>query len=425
MTSTIHVDRISKRYRIGQLGPRGASQYRTLQETLIDAVKAPIRRLANPSLSGKIEDFWALRDVSFDVEPGEVVGIVGRNGAGKSTLLKVLTRITEPSEGRAELRGRVGSLLEVGTGFHPELNGRENIFLNGAIMGMTRGEIRRAFDQIVDFSGVEQFLSTPVKRYSSGMRVRLAFSVAAHLNPEILLIDEVLAVGDAGFQRKCLGKMGDVARSGRTVLFVSHNMAALQNLCTRGVLIEGGRLMGDGAISQVISQYLGMFESTGGSRDLTDATEGRRGTGDARFGEVELLSTRGEPVSSIFMGEGLTIRAQIHATRPIQAGFVAYNIYNDEGVRLFALNCHVMQQLKFDLDGGRTASIECRIPKLNLSDGLYRISLDILDAHYRGVDQLEQAVSFEVLRGDVYGTGRSTHGKTAIYVQADWQIDAD
>ena len=249
----ISVQNLSKLYRIG--GPQ--ARYKTLRESLVDMAAAParrLRRLGQPSPDN--ETIWALKDVSFDVKKGEVVGIIGRNGSGKTTLLKILSRITEPTEGYAEIKGRVGSLLEVGTGFHPELTGRENIYLNGAILGMKRAEIDQRFDEIVAFSEIEKFLDTPVKRYSSGMYVRLAFSVAAHLEPEILLVDEVLAVGDAAFQKKCLGKMGDVASEGRTVLFVSHNMAAVRNICPRAIWLEGGSVLQSGDTLAVTEAYL-------------------------------------------------------------------------------------------------------------------------------------------------------------------------
>jgi lipopolysaccharide transport system ATP-binding protein len=253
MTPIIHVENLSKSYRITHGQRRG--RYRTLRESITEAVLMPLRRLRNGRHQGRVEEFWALRDVNLDVRQGEVVGIIGSNGAGKSTLLKILSRITAPATGRVELRGRVGSLLEVGTGFHPELTGRDNIFLNGAILGMSRAEIRRKFDEIVAFAGTERFLDTPVKRYSSGMYVRLAFAVAAHLEPEILIIDEVLAVGDAEFQKKCLGKMKDISGQGRTVLFVSHNMAAVNQLCTSAVLLQEGRITLIAAPSAVIDHY--------------------------------------------------------------------------------------------------------------------------------------------------------------------------
>ncbi len=251
MKPTIKVENLSKQYHIGTR----EAPYMTLRETLAKAISTPFKW---PRRGGHSNDktMWALKDVSFEVQQGEVVGIIGHNGAGKSTLLKVLSRITEPTSGRVELRGRVGSLLEVGTGFHPELTGRENVYLNGAVLGMKRGEIKRKFDEIVAFAEIEKFLDTPVKHYSSGMYTRLAFAVAAHLEPEILIVDEILAVGDAAFQKKCLGKMQDVNRQGRTVLFVSHDMSSVKTLCTRGILLDGGRIALQGSASWVTEQYL-------------------------------------------------------------------------------------------------------------------------------------------------------------------------
>jgi len=249
MKPIISVRNVSKQYRIGV-----REAYGSLRESLMNAARAPLRRLRNGAPAE--ESIWALQDVSFEVPPGEALGIIGRNGAGKSTLLKILSRITEPTSGRIDLYGRVGSLLEVGTGFHPELTGRENIFLNGAILGMHRQEIENKFDEIISFAEIEKFLDTPVKRYSSGMYMRLAFAVAAHLEPEILVVDEVLAVGDAQFQKKCLGKMGDVARAGRTVLFVSHNMMAVQSLCRRAIWLDGGRIVADDESGRVVANYL-------------------------------------------------------------------------------------------------------------------------------------------------------------------------
>jgi lipopolysaccharide transport system ATP-binding protein len=422
MTAAIQVDQVSKRYRIGHFGPRGRAPYHTLQETIVDAVKAPFKRIFNPTVQGKVSDFWALRNVSFGVDPGDVIGIVGRNGAGKSTLLKILTRITEPTSGRAVLRGRVGSLLEVGTGFHPELSGRENIFLNGAIMGMSRFEIRRQFDQIVDFSGVETFLDTPVKRYSSGMRVRLAFSVAAHLNPEILLIDEVLAVGDAGFQRKCLGKMGDVARSGRTILFVSHNMAALQNLCNRGLFIEGGQVAGEGKMEDVIGQYLSMFESGAGSRDLTDVAEQRRGSGEARFSKIELLNDRGEPATGFPMGAGMTLRARVHALKDLSEATVAFAIVTKDGVRVASMNSEVMESVALDVFTENEVVVECALSFLNLMPGPYYVDIILRDSQKSPVDVLDQIVSFDVLESNVFGTGRIPISESMVYFHGKWTV---
>jgi len=270
MATAISVEGISKRYRIGELH----SAYGTLRESLTAAT----RRFAHLDHKPHDEEIWAVKDVSFELSQGDVLGIVGRNGAGKSTLLKILTRITTPTSGRATIRGRVGSLLEVGTGFHPELTGRENVFLNGSVLGMKRKEIARKFPEIVEFAGVEQFIDTPVKRYSSGMSVRLAFAVAAHLEPEVLLIDEVLAVGDAEFQRRCLGRMEDMSQSGRTVIFVSHQMQAISQLCDRAIQLEKGQLVADGPANEIVAQYL---QSVGGSGseitwpDLESAPGGR------------------------------------------------------------------------------------------------------------------------------------------------------
>ena len=266
----IKADGLGKRYRIG--GRERA--HRNFREAVMDAIAAPARRIASIIRRPPPEEMiWALRDVSFEVNRGEVVGVIGRNGAGKTTLLRILSRITKPTEGRAEIRGRVGSLLEVGTGFHPELTGQENIFLNGSILGMRRREIRAKFDEIVAFAEIERFIDTPVKRYSSGMQVRLAFAVAAHLEPEILLVDEVLAVGDAQFQKKCLGKMGDVAKEGRTVLFVSHNMGAVQQLCRRAMLVEDGQVRAQSDTVSVVGQYLQERHCNSSVGPLPDQTE--------------------------------------------------------------------------------------------------------------------------------------------------------
>ncbi len=269
----VKVEGLSKQYRIGK-----QESYRTFRDTITSALTAPARRVAgllsgNASAAANLtETIWALRDINFEVKHGEVVGIIGRNGAGKSTLLKILSRITEPTEGTIDIFGRVGALLEVGTGFHPELTGRENVYLNGAILGMSRDDIRRKFDEIVDFAGVEKFIDTPVKHYSSGMGLRLGFAVAAHLEPDILIVDEVLAVGDAEFQKKCIGKMSDVAGEGRTVLFVSHNMAAVQQMCTRVVWLDKGTLVNDGAVHETLKYYVTAGQETTSSVSLVTQT---------------------------------------------------------------------------------------------------------------------------------------------------------
>jgi homopolymeric O-antigen transport system ATP-binding protein len=289
MRAAITTYELSKSYRIGELH----SAYGTLR----DSLAAAARRFAHRERGSHYEEIWALRDVSFDVPEGQVLGIIGKNGAGKSTLLKILTRITTPTSGRVDIRGRVGSLLEVGTGFHPELTGRENVFLNGSVLGMRRQEIQRRFDEIVEFSGIEQFLDTPVKRYSSGMSVRLAFAVAAHLEPEILLIDEVLAVGDAEFQRKCLGRMEDLSGSGRTIVFVSHQMQAVAQLCDRAILLDKGSVALDGPSGDVVARYL---QEVGGSRSSRSWREGELPGDDlVRLRSVRVVDERGKTVDAV------------------------------------------------------------------------------------------------------------------------------
>ncbi len=305
----IHVDNLGKQYHIGQPAPE-----RNLRETITNIVTAPFRRRRPATPVG--DTIWALKEVSFEVKHGEVVGIIGRNGSGKSTLLKILSRITEPTVGRAELHGRVGSLLEVGTGFHPELTGRENIYMNGAILGMRRAEIQQKFDEIVAFSEIEQFLDTPVKRYSSGMYVRLAFAVAAHLEPEILLVDEVLAVGDAAFQKKCLGKMNEVARGGRTVLFVSHNMQTIRALCSRSVLFNRGRLEATGASDEVIRQYLANLFHHVGEIDLNAMVAECPSDPTIRISKLE-ISQESHPVTQFLMnGLPLEITVDFEVRQP-------------------------------------------------------------------------------------------------------------
>lgn len=309
----IRVENLGKLYRLGQY-----VGYGTLREGLTNALSTPFRRIRRmgsmkreteplPPITDRNEHIWALKAISFEVKQGEVVGIIGRNGAGKSTLLKILTRITGATEGYAEIHGRVGSLLEVGTGFHPELTGRENIFLNGAVLGMNRAEVKRKFDEIVEFSGVEKFIDTPLKRFSSGMQVRLAFAVAAHLEPEIMLVDEVLAVGDVGFQKKCLGKMENVSHQGRTVLFVSHNMQAVRSLCPRSILLKDGRISTDAPTSDTIMAYYNDLRLLTVDEDTDIANpKNRRGSGEARFTEIRIQNESGEECSNFTMGS--TIR---------------------------------------------------------------------------------------------------------------------
>jgi lipopolysaccharide transport system ATP-binding protein len=327
MPVAIEAQGLSKQYRIGQY----QAGYETLRETMTRAAK----RLVGREHEQQREDIWALQDVSFQVEESEVLGVIGRNGAGKTTLLKILTRITTPTHGSAEIRGRVGSLLEVGTGFHPELTGRENVYLNGSILGMKRREITRKFSDIVDFSGIEKFIDTPVKRYSSGMYVRLAFSVAAHLEPEILLVDEVLAVGDAEFQRRCLGRMEELSGSGRTVLFVSHNMQAVSQLCDRAILLDGGKVVREGPSAEVVANYL---QEVGGAGSTRTWSDGDSAPGDdlVRLRSVRVVDTEGAAVDAADVRRpvGIAIAfAGLRADRPVfpkiklrtERGEVAFN----------------------------------------------------------------------------------------------------
>ncbi len=324
----IRVENISKRYVLGGAG--SGPSYRTLRESVQEAVRSPFRRGA-AAASSAADEFWALRNVSFEIGAGSVVGIIGRNGAGKSTLLKVLSRITDPTGGRIAIRGRVASLLEVGTGFHPELTGRENIFLNGAILGMSRREIRAKFDEIVAFSEVEKFLDTPVKRYSSGMYVRLAFAVAAHLEPEILIVDEVLAVGDANFQKKCLNKMQDVGQGGRTVLFVSHNMSAVTRLCQRAIMLSEGGVVGDGPAQKVVGIYLNSGLGTTAARDWPDAAKAP-GNEIVRLRSARVIDEHGEPVEALDIRRPVGIEIEFDV---LQAGHVLvfnFVVTNEEGI---------------------------------------------------------------------------------------------
>jgi lipopolysaccharide transport system ATP-binding protein len=404
----IRAENLGKLYRIGEDG-HGAFRYKSLRDSLA--------ALARKAVSGKRQEplpltpsplpsndhIWALRDVSFEVRPGEVVGIIGRNGAGKSTLLKILSRITEPTEGFAEIRGRVGSLLEVGTGFHPELTGRENIFLNGAILGMKKAEIAKKFDEIVAFAEVEKFIDTPVKHYSSGMYVRLAFAVAAHLDPEILLVDEVLAVGDAEFQRKCLGKISNVARQGRTVLFVSHNMAAVAQLCGCGFLLDCGRLVCNANAEQAIRQY--QASAARGSRDTAINPANRSGSGRVRFKRVSMLTGNGE--LHVYSGCALRIRMELEASAAVRSSNVTIGIgiNSSSGERLITLlNKYDPRFLASHPTIANGTVIECALETLPLREGCYYLSLYI-DIDREIADAVKDAVEIVVHEADFYNTG--------------------
>jgi lipopolysaccharide transport system ATP-binding protein len=329
MKPIIKAQNLGKRYRLGVQQAR----YGSLRDTLAGMARAPLRRLQRNGRAASSQ-FWAVKDVNFEILPGEVVGIIGRNGAGKSTLLKMLSRITQPTTGRIELYGRIASLLEVGTGFHPELTGRENIYLNGAILGMARSEIERNFDEIVAFSEVEEFIDTPVKHFSSGMYLRLAFAVAAHLEPEILVIDEVLAVGDARFQRKCLDKMREVGKQGRTVLFVSHNMPAITRICPRTILLERGEVLRDGPSSEVVGAYLSSGLGTTAAREWTDLSTAP-GDDIVRLRSVRVLTEQGEVSPTMDIRRPVGIEMEYEVLTPGHALMPHLHFYNEEGVYAF------------------------------------------------------------------------------------------
>ena len=344
----ISVTDLGKRYRIGGRQQR----HETFMAALSAALASPFRRLRNLGKPvPRDELFWALRGVSFDLKSGEVLGIIGRNGAGKSTLLKLLSRITEPTEGRMEIHGRLGSLLEVGTGFHPELTGRENIYLNGTILGMKRREVSRKFDEIVEFSGIQRFLDTPVKRYSSGMYVRLAFAVAAHLEPEILVVDEVLAVGDVEFQKKCLGKMSEVASAGRTILFVSHNMAAIKTLCTRAMLVHEGRVAHDGDVDETVARYLDLNSPIHDNGVVGDDAP-RIGNGHALLRRVEVRDCTGAPTAQITLGQRFKIATLFDVKQPLRTAFVEIGISTIDGLRVATLQNIDEARPTFSLEPG-------------------------------------------------------------------------
>jgi lipopolysaccharide transport system ATP-binding protein len=392
-TIAIQVANLSKKYDIMV----GKHRHDTLRDQISHSVRSLLLR--NGAREQK-EIFWALEDVSFEVKPGEVLGIIGRNGAGKSTLLKILSRITVPSSGFVEIRGRVGSLLEVGTGFHPELTGRENIYLNGAILGMKKSEIEQKFDEIVAFAEVEKFIDTPVKRYSSGMYVRLAFAVAAHLESEILIVDEVLAVGDAAFQKKCLGKMGDVARQGRTILFVSHNMAAVRNLCSRAMLLKNGRIEWSGAVEDVVRAYL-MVDVDDMSYPMLEERQDRVGTGMIRAVSFEATARNGSRVEPARTGgpADFTIGYVVRQEKPIRKLYASIGVTNSLGVGIFACSTAM---LNADFPGiAGQGKVVCQIDYLPLIPGKYSVNIKLAEdqgqSNYIILDEIIHAATFDVV----------------------------
>ena len=419
---SIRADSLGKQYRIGAV----LKSYPTLRDSLVRGVTSPFVK-AYKLLSGQAygaagldETFWALRDVSLEVRQGEVIGIIGRNGAGKSTLLKLLTQITLPTEGSAEIHGRVGSLLEVGTGFHPELTGRENVFLNGAILGMRNAEVRGKFDDIVEFAELEKFIDTPVKHYSSGMYTRLAFAVAAHLDTEVLLVDEVLAVGDISFQRKCLGKMHDVTESeGRTVLFVSHNMASIQSLCTRVLLLRGGRRVEMGPTKEVVGAYM-MEQEAAAAVPLNERTD-REGAGEIRLKDVQVANLDPDSPTALYCGAPVRFDLRYEKTGRLADHSFHIGVHDTYGVHVCHFSSRVTGCMWDDLGDGGTVS--CTVPRLPLPEGRYRLEVAVLGEH-RVVDRVYDALIIDVQVADFYGSGdMSSQGYAKCLVDHSWELD--
>ncbi len=417
-TPAIHVEGLGKRYRLGL----GMNPSQSRAGSLLSLLATPFHYLIRTfSQASEAETLWALKDVSFEVQPGEVVGVIGKNGAGKTTLLKILSRITDPSQGRARLNGRVGSLLEVGTGFHPELTGRENVFLNGAIMGLHRAEIKTKFEQIVEFAEVGKFIDTPVKRYSSGMYVRLAFAVAAHLEPEILLVDEVLAVGDLAFQKKCLGKMGSVAQEGRTVLLVSHNMEAVMGLCPRSLWIDQGGLKADGPSREVVKDY------TASCLELAcqESLEGREREGQGVIGltRFSVRDGQGRPSPFVLCGDAVEFVIDF-ATKDGQelSNVLAWMWIRDHlGQPLTCLYTRLTGQ-DFDKIPGQGRFV-CRVPRLPLAPGTYLVDI-MARALNHPTDKVFGAARLEVAPGDFYGTGRPLQGVGTVLCDHSWRLES-
>jgi len=416
MKTAIEIENLGKKYIISHQGQ--AQQYVALRDVISDSVKKLVK--PKKSMKPQREDFWALRNLSLQIDVGEKLGVIGRNGAGKTTLLKILSRITSPSEGKIKLNGRVSSLLEVGTGFHPELTGRENIYLNGAILGLSRKEIRKKFAEIIEFAEIEKFLDTPVKRYSSGMYVRLAFAVDPHLEPEILLIDEVLAVGDIQFQKKCLDKMGDISREGRTVLFVSHNLTAIEHFCSRCILLQSGNLILDGNVESVIEGYIKDVRE--GTKDLILADRiDRTGSGKIRAVDFKILDSFHNEVITMKSGEDYYF--EIDYLNNSEDNFknivVSLDIFDDKnsGLLLFRTN-FTNNNLEIKK---RTGKIFCKVNNLPLAPGNYHFSIFISSADIEILDYITDICHCVVEGGDFFGTGSSglpTHCK--ILHKAEW-----
>lgn len=414
MTHAIEIQDLSKRYRIGRL-----QHTVTFREQLVELVKHPFNLGRDEG-----EAIWALQNVSFRADDGEVVGILGRNGAGKSTLLKVLSKITYPTSGKVTVRGRIASLLEVGTGFHEELTGRENVYLNGSILGMKKREIEQHFDAIVDFAGVEKFIDTPIKRYSSGMRLRLGFAVAAHLDPDVLVVDEVLAVGDVGFQKKCIKAMEGLRSGGRTVLFVSHNLAAVENLCSRAVWLEAGQVRMDGSAKEVIEAYMATF--AGGEAAGSEITDGesRVGSGEIRYTRLEKLTADGQPREMVRSGDSLTLRFHFHAAKAISHPSFGLRLFSEMGT-LITETGNLLNGLDVRKVEPGDGYIDLEIDSLNLLPARYHLSLWITDPTGTPVYDGDARTMLEVEPANIYASGRTPDSRFGIvYFPQRWKIAA-
>lgn len=421
----ITVENLSKKY---ILSHQSREKYTALRDVMANSLKGLGRKILSPfaarvSPFTDFEEFYALRDVSFEIKQGDRVGIIGRNGAGKSTLLKILSRITDPTGGKIEITGRAASLLEVGTGFHPELTGRENIYLNGAILGMGRGEIKRKFDEIVDFAEVEKFLDTPVKRYSSGMYVRLAFAVAAHLEPEMLIVDEVLAVGDAQFQKKCLGKMEEFGREGRTVLFVSHNMASVQALCTRGIVLCKGRIDFDGPSDKSISHYCrnSQIDSSLHETDLKYRKD-RKGNAKACAVGIEILNKMGDKTNTINMGDSFSV--QLNVEGKLKNAVIGILIGNNLIRQLCRGFTYESYSGNINIDGNLT--ILCKFDAIPLIHGTYSIHVWIGGVAGECADEIDNSIELNIVERDIFNTGKTldAHGNV-FFVKHQWEFKSN
>ena len=391
--TALKIKDISKQYRLGVIGTGTLSHDLNRWWHKIRGKKDPYLKIGSKNVLDSVDDqfVWALSDINIDIKKGDVLGIVGKNGAGKSTLLKILSRVTSPTTGSIKINGRIASLLEVGTGFHPELTGKENIYLNGAILGMTKHEISGKIDEIIDFSGLRNYIDTPVKRYSSGMYVRLAFAVAAHLEPEILVVDEVLAVGDAEFQKKAIGKMKDVSASGRTVLFVSHNLAAVEQLCSRAVLIEQGTITQDGEVADILNAYR---KSTAGDGSLR-----RHGVGQVRFNEYQVLDKNDKQINEVMLGESAFVNTEIEFTQDVDHADLSIDIRNDSNEFISHISCDD-DDFKIDnYKNGDKKKLIIEIKNISLAPGTYFLSL-WLGNRYGTFDYLENAINLRVGQGD-------------------------